>query len=249
MSVAFLRWSSSSLGLLLVLFSPIILAKIQVPKLSAPVVDEAGLLPSGLKTKINHALIDLRDQTGTQVGVLTVKSLQGQSIEQFSIQVTDEWQLGSAKGDRGVLLVVAPTERKLRIEVGQGLEGDLTDVQANRIITQAITPLFKNGDLASGILVGVFQIVKLTNPDFVMDSYFEAGEDLSLKPSGKRGSDRWIFALFLIFIIFSFFGGGRRRGFLFLLLAGLGGRSSRGMGGGWSGGGGGFSGGGASGSW
>ncbi len=231
------------------------LSKIKVPSLTGPVVDQAGILPDNLRAKLELALQDLQRQTGTQLNVLTVDSLQGEEIESFSIQVTDAWKLGAAKSDRGVLLLVAPRERKLRIEVGQGLEGDLSDLRANRIISDSMTPLFKNGDLPSGILVGVFQIVKTTDPDFNLAPYFDQAEPRVQPASKKKFSDWWVLGLLLLFL-FIHLGGGRRRGSSVLLpglagalLGGLGGgRGGRG-GSGWGGGGGGFSGGGASGSW
>ena len=234
----------------------------EVPPLTGPVVDRAGLLSASAEQQIGDALRRLRDAggagKGVQIAVLTVPGLDGAPIEQASIQVVDAWQLGTASGDNGVLLMVARDDRKIRIEVGQGLEGDLPDAHAKRIIDESMVPLFAAGNAEQGILVGVFQIAQRTNPDLDVESFFAGGErdwHSSRRPS--RGIPALIPILFLLFLLFA----GRRAGGGFLggLLGGmvLGGLAGRGHGGGgfggggsgFRGGGGGFSGGGASGGW
>ncbi|MEN9835559.1 MAG: hypothetical protein RL011_1752, partial [Pseudomonadota bacterium] len=140
-----------------------------VPPLSAPVVDAAQILAPQTVQRLGVVLRTLRDQGGSQVAVLTVPELGGLTIEQASIQVADAWKLGSATKDNGVLLMIAAAERAVRIEVGQGLEGQLTDAHSRRIIDRVMLPYFKNGDYDSGVIAGVVAILQHSDPDFRMD--------------------------------------------------------------------------------
>lgn len=230
----------------------------EVPPLTGPVVDLAGLLSAPTEQRISGALRQLRDaHGGAQIAVLTVPDLGGLAIEQASIQVVDAWKLGGEAKDNGVLLMVARDERRIRIEVGQGLEGDLPDAYAKRIIDEAMTPLFGAGNADQGILVGVFQIAQRAHPQMDVTPLFGA-DDGNWRTSHRkaRGGSALIPILFLLFLLFV----GRRagRGMLGGMLGGLvlgsmlgrgGGGGFRGGGGGFRGGGGGFSGGGASGGW
>lgn len=229
------------------------LADFSVPRMSAPVVDQAGLISEVVEQQLNSALHYVRDHSETQVGVLTLASLEGLSIEQASIQVAESWKLGSEKSDKGILVLVAPKERRMRIEVGQGLEGDLPDAIAKRIIDQVMTPLFRSGDPERGVLLGVLNILKRTNPELDLLQFFDS-QKISNPPQSQKESSlfsRIIFFVVMALLILLFI----RHPFLFLLLlsgAGRGGGGGFGGGrgrGGWSGGGGGFSGGGSSGSW
>lgn len=236
-------------------------AEFKVPQLTGPVVDEAHIIDAQTSQKIEAALRHLRQQGGSQITVLTVPSLEGLPIEQASIRVTDQWKLGGEKTDNGVLLLVAPKERKVRIEVGQGLEGVLTDADSKRIIAESITPLFRAGDYSSGVLVGVYQISRKTDPGIDLQPYLEGAAQDRMPVGQSSPLKAGIILLFLIlFFIFSAFGGGgggRRRGIhrggYYYGGGGWGGGGGgfggRGGGGSWSGGGGGFSGGGASGDW
>ena len=158
--------------LLVMLMLP--LGGFDVPRLTGPVVDRAGMLSASAERQISHALQKLQQQPdGVQIAVLTVPDLGDETIEQASIQVTDTWQLGSEDSDKGVLLMVARAERRIRIEVGQGLEGDLPDALAKRIIDEAMTPLFRSGNVDQGILVGVFQIAQRVHPDLDLVPLFQ----------------------------------------------------------------------------
>ena len=216
---------------------------LEVPRLTSPVVDNAGLLSRKVKRALTNALIQIKRQTGNEIGVLTIKSLEGETIDGYSIKVTDQWKLGDEKKDNGILFLISLDDRKMRIEVGQGLEGVIPDITAGRIIRE-VKPYFKRQDYQSGIILGVSQIaekigVKLTNAPPVRNR------------RSKRGSG--IFAFIFFIIISMLFGRRGRGGLLSGLLLGsmMGGRSSGGggFGGGGFGGGGGFSGGGASGDW
>jgi uncharacterized protein len=134
-------------------------ADVAVPPLSGRVVDLTGTLSSGDIASLTQSLKSLELRKGSQVAVLIVPTTAPETIEQYSIRVAEAWKIGRKKIDDGALLVVARDDRKLRIEVGYGLEGALNDVTAKRIIDEVITPKFKNGDFAGGISAGVDRII------------------------------------------------------------------------------------------
>lgn len=141
-----------------ILFGGSVLAK-EVPYLSGRVVDEAGIVPSDAAARIEEKLRAFEDETGAQVAVLTVASLEGEVLEDYSLEVAETWGLGRQGVDDGVLLLVARDDRKLRIEVGYGLEGELTDAEAGRIVRNVIVPRFKAGDFGGGVESGVDAIL------------------------------------------------------------------------------------------
>lgn len=236
------------LSLLGALWASPVLA-LEVPKHTGPVVDLAGVLSRGDQAKIAASLLQFQQTYGPQLQVLVVPSLEGESIEGYSIKVVDKWKLGAKGKDDGVLLLVATESRKVRIEVGRGLEGELPDVIAGRIIRTGIIPFFKQGQTGAGILVGLGMIAE------------SVGGKLENVPAPrlrntKRSQGSLGYLLFIgMFLIAPLFGGRRRRGgvggaLLSGLLMGAAMSSGRHGGGGFGGGGGGgFSGGGASGSW
>jgi len=134
-------------------------ADVAVPPLSGRVVDQTGTLSSGDVAALTQTLKDLETRKGSQVAVLIVPTTAPETIEQYSIRVAEAWKIGRKKVDDGALLVVAKDDHKLRIEVGYGLEGALTDVTARRIIDEIITPKFRSGDFAGGISAGIARIV------------------------------------------------------------------------------------------
>jgi uncharacterized protein len=134
-------------------------ADVAVPPLTGRVVDQTGTLSSGDIASLTQTLKNLELRKGSQVAVLIVPTTQPETIEQFSIRVAEAWKIGRKKIDDGALLVVAKDDRKLRIEVGYGLEGALTDVTTKRIIDEIITPKFRSGDFAGGISAGVERII------------------------------------------------------------------------------------------
>jgi uncharacterized protein len=231
----------------------------QVPQLSGPVVDNGGFMSTSARQSLSFALRAIKAQAKTEIAVLTVSDLGGLTIEQASIKVVDKWQLGSADEDNGVLLMFAKKERRARIEVGQGLEGNLTDAHAKRIIDEHIIPLFRSGNTDEGIFLGVYEVAKRTNPELNLEQIFDGRKMENSRGQGSGGGRGWgiiIPVIFILFLIISGRGGGRRGGFggfmtgMFLGSM-MGGRGRRGGGfsGGFGGGGGGFSGGGASGGW
>jgi uncharacterized protein len=136
-------------------------ADVAVPPLSGRVVDQTGTLSSSDIGALTQTLKDLQTRKGSQVAVLIVPSTQPETIEQFSIRVAEAWKIGRKKIDDGALLVVAKDDHKLRIEVGYGLEGALTDVTARRIIDEIIVPRFRSNDFAGGISAGVDRIIRI----------------------------------------------------------------------------------------
>ncbi len=229
------------------------------PALTGQVMDEAGILPPEVESQLTAKLAALEQQSQRQLVVVTVPSLQGYEISDYGYRLGRQWGIGTKERNDGAMLLVAPNERKVRIEVGYGLEPVLTDGMSFLIINNAILPRFKAGDLPGGIVAGTDAIVQqLTLPA-------EEARQLAAR-ADKQQQDRdegFPFGLILWLAIFFFFfvlpmirgvRGGRayRGGAPVILFPGGfgGGRSGGGFGGGgFSGGGGSFGGGGASGSW
>lgn len=232
----------------------------QVPTLTGPVVDQVGWLSKDEIYFLEQTLREALKRGKIQLQVLIVPSLKGESVEQVALQVVDQWKLGTAKSDNGVLLLIAEEERAIRIEVGQGLEGDIPDIYAKRIIEDTMIPLFREGAQGrkAGVIAGIMGIIRRADPDFpsldpsrVMP--YRARSEQRVSSSFRQYGDLFFILLMLISAIFSKsfrrqLLNGRRGGYGSGNIFGSGGGFSGG-GGGWSGGGGGFSGGGASGRW
>jgi uncharacterized protein len=138
-------------------------ADVAVPPLTARVTDLTGTLSGGAVTRIEAKLANLEAKKGSQIAVLIVPTTQPEEIEQFGIRVEDAWKLGRKGVDDGAYLIVAKNDRRVRIEVGYGLEGALPDAIANRIVTETITPHFKLGDYDGGVEAGVDQMISVVN--------------------------------------------------------------------------------------
>src|ERR1700731_3638130 len=151
----------ASLLALLLCWAVTAFADVAVPPLTGSVVDQTGTLSSGDIERLTQTLKNLELRKGSQVAVLIVPTTQPETIEQFSIRVADAWKIGRKRIDDGAILVVAKNDRKLRIEVGYGLEGALNDVTAKRIIDEVITPRFRSGDFAGGISDGVARTLRV----------------------------------------------------------------------------------------
>ena len=130
-----------------------------VPALERRVTDLADILPPAAEAALEQSLADFEARKGSQIAVLTLPSTAPETIEQYAIRVVDAWKLGRKGVDDGALLLVAVEDRTLRIEVGRGLEGALTDLASNRIIDEIITPLFRAGDYPGGIAAGVQRMI------------------------------------------------------------------------------------------
>lgn len=231
------------------LFSISSLAQFKVPALEGPVMDQAGYLEFNTRRELSNLLKDFNRKGKAQIQILIVPTLEGEAIEQVSIRITDSWKLGSEKQDNGVLMLISHEDRKIRIEVGQGLEGDIPDLIAKRIISQSMAPYFKSRQYSLGVKSGVLEIMKHIDPEFLSEKGIQKEEE-----SDTKSQIIFIF-LVILFVVFRFLTGfGRFRSIYYgggLGGGGWGGGFGRGSGsgGGWSGGGGGFSGGGASGDW
>jgi len=161
-------------------FSPYAAADVAVPPLSGRVVDQTGTLSTSDVDALTQKLRDLQNRKGSQVAVLIVPTTQPETIEQYSIRVAEAWKIGRRKIDDGALLVVAKNDHKLRIEVGYGLEGALTDVTARRIIDEIIVPRFRSGDFAGGISAGVDRIIRVIDGEPLPAPQPEASHSVSL---------------------------------------------------------------------
>ena len=153
----------ASLLALLLCWACAALALVAVPPLSGRVVDQTGTLSAGDVASLTQTLKDLETRKGSQVAVLIVPTTDGEAIEQYSLRVAEAWKIGRKKIDDGALLVIAKNDRRLRIEVGYGLEGALTDATTKRIIDEDITPKFKTGDFAGGVSAGTDRMVRVIN--------------------------------------------------------------------------------------
>lgn len=241
-------------------FSLTAVAALDFPALTGRVVDEAGLLSPEQKQNLTRALTEQEEKKGNQVVVVTLKSLRGISIEDYGYQLGRHWQIGRSGKDDGVLLIVAPNERKVRIEVGYGLEGVLTDAATRLIIENVILPDFRQGDYGGGIVAGTDAILKMLSDEEPI------AEKRAVKERQKEAMPIGFIFLMLLFVFFAIArsrgGGGRqvrgRRGSTVIVPpigwggggGGFGGGGfGSGGGGGFSGGGGSFGGGGASGDW
>ncbi len=136
-------------------------AQIAVPPLKARVTDAAQLLSAQQVAALEQKLAALETRKGSQLAVLTVATIQPETIDQFGIRVAEAWKIGRKGVDDGAILIIAKDDRKLRIEVGRGLEGALPDATAKRIIEEYIVPPFKKGDFDGGINAGVDRIIKI----------------------------------------------------------------------------------------
>lgn len=139
---------------------------LDVPKLQSYVNDYAGMISPSVRSKMEGELRAFEQSDSTQIVILTVPSLEGENIEEFSIKVAEAWKIGQQQKDNGILLIVSKQERKIRIEVGRGLEGKLTDLMAGRIIDQVIKPRFKQGDFDGGFITGTSALVDATRGEF-----------------------------------------------------------------------------------
>lgn len=139
-------------------------APVAIPALGARVTDLTQTLDAGQRAQLESQLAGLEQRKGAQIAVLLIPSIGEESIEDYAVRAFEQWKLGRKGVDDGVLLVIAKNDRTLRIEVGYGLEGTITDVQAGRIIREQIVPHFQSGDFAGGIQAGVGSLIALVEP-------------------------------------------------------------------------------------
>lgn len=221
----------------------------QVPSLTGPLMDQAGVLNAPTQAKLEDVLRRVAERGKLQLQVLTLKTLSNEPIEQATLKVVEAWKLGTKEKDNGVLFLIVPDERKMRIEVGQGMEGDIPDVIAKRIISDVVAPYFREGLYSEGVTAGVIEIIRRGDPEAI-----GAVDEPVERPRGTSNQriPGWMILLFIVVMLLKMISGGGGRGFGGRTGGGWGGGGFGGGGsggGGWSGGGGGFSGGGASGDW
>lgn len=231
---------------------------LEFPALSGRVVDQAGLLDAQTSAQLSQMLQAHEQSTSEQIVLVTVPDLQGAAIEDYGYQLGRAWGIGQKGKDNGALLLVAKAERKVRIEVGYGLEGTLTDAQSSIIINNVILPSFRQGDFAGGIRAGAAAMLQVLGGDPLAQPQQSNAQ--------QHSQQRLPWPAFLILIVIVVLmikgggGGGRRGGggggsvltgavLGSVLGGGRGGGGFGGGGGGFGGGGGGFGGGGASGGW
>ncbi|WP_051327763.1 TPM domain-containing protein [Desulfatirhabdium butyrativorans] len=168
-------------------------AALDVPALKGRVNDYGNILSPEAAKRIDSLLKELEEKDSTQVVVLTVPTLEGDSLEDFSIRVAERWKIGHKGLDNGAILVIARSERKIRIEVGYGLEGKLTDLMAGRIIRDRIVPEFRAGRFDQGVINGVVAITEIVRGEF---------QAPAKKPTGPAASGLEDFVPFLLFFVF-----------------------------------------------
>lgn len=256
--------ASALLALALILLPG--LARAQTfPQLTGPVVDQANIIPADVESRLAEKLTALKAQSQRELVVVTLPDLQGYEISDYGYQLGRHWQLGTKDKNEGAMLIIAPKERKVRIEVGYGLEPVLTDGLSSLIINQQIVPRFKAGDMPGGIEAGTDAIIKQLTLPADQAAQIAAKAQKQDKPEGMPfGVVIWLIIFFLFFVLpmLRRMGGGRHyRGsglgpvIVWEVLnaaahASRGGGDGWGGGGGsWGGGGGSFGGGGASGNW
>ena len=157
---------------------------LDVPPLKGRVNDYANMMSPGIRTQLETVLRDFEKSDSTQVVILTIDSLEGDTIDQFGIRVGEAWKIGQKGKDNGVIFLVAKNDRKTRIEVGRGLEGKLTDLTAGRIIQLVINPQFKKGDFDAGFSSGVKAIIDATRGEFKAEG---RGRGAGSKVKGRGG--------------------------------------------------------------
>ncbi|MFM5924803.1 MAG: TPM domain-containing protein [Novosphingobium sp.] len=238
------------------------------PELTGPVVDQADILPPDAEARLTQKLVALKAQSQRELTVVTLKDLQGYDIADYGYQLGRHWGLGDKARNDGAILIIAPNQRKLRIEVGYGLEGTLTDGLSSLIINRLIVPKFKAGDMVGGIEAGTDALIQQLQLPPDQAQKIAAQADAQRAKSDENvplGTVIWLIVFFLFFILpmLRRMRGGRRYGgsglgplIVWNALDGIsrgsgdgGGSWGGGGGGGWGGGGGSFGGGGASGSW
>lgn len=229
----------------LFIYQPLVaLCQRDIPELAnRRVHDDAGILSPQIVAYLEQSLRTFEDSTSNQLAILTVPSLEGESIDQFGIRVAEAWKLGTADRDNGVILLIAVEDRKMRIEVGQGLEGPLPDAICNRIIRNEMAPAFRRQDYDDGVVAAIDGIRKAIKGEYT--------------GSGPRAGKRrlpmgFVILIIILILVMRSRHGGRGSGWSSgrgWYGGGFGGSGGGGGFSGFSGGGGSFGGGGSSGSW
>lgn len=225
----------------------------EFPELTGRVVDRAEMLSPDVEARLSQMLQAHEQASTEQVVVVTLPDLQGFPIEDYGYQLGRHWGIGQKGEDNGALLIVAKEERKVRIEVGYGLEGRLTDAESSVIINRVMTPAFRQGNFQAGIVNGAAAMIQVLGGEPMAIPQGLQSQAVQEKPQAGLVALFFIIMMAMVFFIGSRGGRGGRGGAALLgaaLLGGaMGGRGGGFGGGGFGGGGGGFGGGGASGGW
>ena len=169
-------------------------AQAVIPAFDSPVVDTTGTLDAASRQQLAQQALDLQQRKGSQLQVLMVSTTAPEAIEPYAVRAFEQFKLGRKGVDDGVLLVVAKDDRKVRIEVGYGLEGAIPDIAAGRVIQEYLAPRFRQGDYAGGITEATAQLVKLIDGE-------PLPEPVATHPTGPDSGDSWLFALFSALIV------------------------------------------------
>lgn len=195
---------------LLILFTflfvllPLQASALGIPKLRGYVNDYANMISDASRAKLEQELKAFEQSDSTQLVILTLPSLEGETIEDYSIKVVEAWKLGQARKDNGILFLVSKDDRKMRIEVGRGLEGRLTDLMAGRIIDLVVKPRFKRGDFDGGFTAGIASLIDTTRGEF-------KAEEKDSRKGTQPFHSSWLF-LIVVLIFFFFLFSARNRG-------------------------------------
>lgn len=175
------------------------------PEFDAPVVDDAGVVPDEAERTVNDDLIEYQRATGNQIAVAVIDTTGNASLEDYTIDLAKEWGVGSAEDDNGVLLLIAVEDRRTRIEVGEGIEGELTDIESGRIIRDNINPLLRDGEYGDAISVGTRAIQQAIGA-----AVTPVDEGETPRGDPRRTVPSWAFTV-LPFVVFPLLFGRRRR--------------------------------------
>lgn len=188
----------------LLLLNSVEASALGIPKLGGYVNDYASMISGSSKAKLEEELRSFEQSDSTQLVILTIPSLEGEPIEDYSIKVAEAWKLGQARKDNGILLLVSKNDRKMRIEVGRGLEGKLTDLMAGRIIDLVIKPRFKRDDFDGGFTAGVASLIDATRGEF-------KAEEKDSRKETQPFQSSWLFLLVAIILVYLFLSSARRK--------------------------------------
>lgn len=180
-------------GVLLLLWSSGASA-LDVPALKGRVNDYGNIISPSTEQQLDAVLGELEQTDSTQIVVLTIASLEGDSLEDFSIRVAEQWKIGQKSEDNGAILLISKNDRKLRIEVGYGLEGSLTDLTSGRIIRNIITPYFKRGNFDAGVASGVQAMIQAVRGEFKADTK-------PVRNERRRSSGAGLFPILIILFL------------------------------------------------
>ena len=197
-----MRWVWCCLVVALLLLAPPGMAQqlAAIPSFDSPVVDTTGTLDAANRQQLEQQALALQQRKGSQLQVLMIPSTQPETIEQYAVRAFESFKLGRKGVDDGLLVVVAKDDRKVRIEVGYGLEGAIPDITAGRVIQEYMVPRFRQGDYAGGVVDGTAQLAKLVDGE-------PLPEPVSSNATGGHRDDSWLFGLFAAFFVASFLRG------------------------------------------